>query len=233
MIKVLIVEDDPMVAELNRRYLEKLDGFSLAGIANNSEQALAYLTSNKVDLVLLDIFMPGTNGLDLLSAIRGKQYGVDAILVTAARDKNSVQTALRQGAVDYLIKPFQFERFKSALLAYKKRREFIEEQANISQTLLDNRVFNQQRVRPENTELPKGLDKNTMQRVWKCICEHPGEFTAEMMADTVGISQVSMRKYLKYLTANDLLSVSVSYGSVGRPISKYRCNNKEFNRFSK
>ncbi|MDD4600581.1 Transcriptional regulatory protein DcuR [bioreactor metagenome] len=230
MLRVLIVEDDPMVAELNRRFLEKLDGFTLSSIVNNGKDALSFLEDNTVDLVLLDVFMPGMNGLELLSAIRRQQYGIDVILVTAARDKQSVQSALRQGAVDYLIKPFEFERFKSALTGYKQRLKFIEQQEQLSQPALDTQIFNQ--LTPSETnELPKGLDQHTMRRVWKCIVKNQEDFTAETMAETVGLSQVSMRKYLKYLTSIELLTVNVCYGSIGRPISKYHYNILKTNPF--
>lgn len=226
MLKVLIVEDDPMVAELNRRYLEKVKGFSLAEIVNNSDAALTYLKTHQVDLILLDVFMPGLNGLELLSAIRRQQYGVDVILVTAARDKLSVQTALRQGAVDYLIKPFEFDRFQSALLSYKRRIELMEKEGQLCQQLLDEQVLSQHN-QLDKAELPKGLDKHTMKRVWQCIVDKDDEFTAEEMSEIVGISQVSMRKYLKHLEAVNLLTVSINYGAVGRPISKYRCSNTD------
>ncbi|MEG6586701.1 response regulator [Dendrosporobacter sp. 1207_IL3150] len=223
MIKVLIVEDDPMVAELNRRYMEKIEGFMLKAIVNNGTDALAYLNDNHVDLVLLDVFMPGMNGLELLSAIRRQQLGTDVILVTAARDKKSIQQALRQGASDYLIKPFEFDRFLTALTDYKHRREFIENQTDFNQMDLDDQVLFKQLGGSEKNELPKGLDRHTMKRVWEYIAAAKGEFTAEEMAGLVGISQVSMRKYLKHLEVEGLLSVKINYGSVGRPTSKYQC----------
>lgn len=221
MINVLIVEDDPMVAELNRRYLEKVDGFVLSAIVSNGDEALTYLQNHSVELVLLDVFMSGMNGLDLLAAIRREQYGIDVILVTAARDKQSVQAALRQGAVDYLIKPFEFERFQAALLAYRQRINFIKDEENLCQAALDEQVFGQY-GRIEKGELPKGLDRHTLKKVWHHIAATQGEFTAEMMAGLVGISQVTIRKYLKYLETTDLLRVTINYGAVGRPISKYQ-----------
>ena len=98
MIHVLIVEDDPMVAELNRCYLAKLEGFCLAGIAGNYLQALEKLKTDAIDLILMDIFMPGINGLELLAKIRETGHGVDVIMVTAARNTDSVKQALRLGA---------------------------------------------------------------------------------------------------------------------------------------
>ncbi len=222
MIKVLIVEDDPMVAELNRRYLEKITDFSLAEMVRNGDEALEFLKKNKVDLVLLDVFMPGMNGFELLAEIRRLEYKTDVILVTAARDKQSIQAALRQGAVDYLIKPFEFERFQSALQAYRQRLHFMENNLDFNQTVLDEQVFRQVST-VEKSELPKGLDRHTLKRVWECIVANNAEFTAETMAGIVGISQVSMRKYLKYLEMEGLISVKINYGAVGRPISKYQC----------
>lgn len=224
MIRVLIVEDDPMVAELNRRYLEKLEGFAPAAVVHTADEALQYLKNQVVDLVLLDVFMPGMNGLELLAAIRQQQYAVDVILVTAAKDTQSVQTALRQGAVDYLIKPFEFKRFQTALNSFKQRTELIKNQEHFCQTQLDEQVFSQH-SRLNKAELPKGLDQNTLKMVWARIAATEGTFTAKEMAQEVGISQVSIRKYLKYLENQELLQVHINYQAVGRPIAIYRCTD--------
>jgi CitB family two-component system response regulator MalR len=224
MIKVLIVEDDPMVAELNRRYVERVEGFLFCGIVKNGDEALAFLQEKAVDLVLLDIFMPNMNGLELLGAIRQQKYSVDVIVVSAARDNQSIQTALRNGAVDYLIKPFEFDRMQTALVAFKKRLQLIRESSNISQSDLDQQVF--ARNLQLDGELPKGLDRNTIKRVWERILEQKEEFTAEEMANYVGLSPVSIRKYLKYFQSVDLLRVEITYGSVGRPVYRYRCNRE-------
>lgn len=224
MIKVLIVEDDPMVAELNRRYIERIDGFLFCGIVKNGDDALAFLQEKTVDLVLLDIFMPNMNGLELLAAIRQQNYSVDVIVVSAARDNQSIQAALRNGAVDYLIKPFEFDRMQTALVAFKKRLQLIRESANLSQRDLDQQVF--ARNLQLDSELPKGLDRNTIKRVWERILEQQEEFTAEEMANYVGLSPVSIRKYLKYFQSVDLLNVEISYGAVGRPVYRYRCNRE-------
>jgi CitB family two-component system response regulator MalR len=222
MIKVLIVEDDPMVAELNRRYVERVEGFLFCGIVKNGDEALAFLQEKTVDLVLLDIFMPNMNGLELLDAIRRQDYSVDVIVVSAARDNQSIQMALRNGAVDYLIKPFEFDRMQTALVTFKKRLQLIRESSNLSQRDLDQQVF--ARNLQLDGELPKGLDRNTIKRVWERILEQKEEFTAEEMANYVGLSPVSIRKYLKYFQSVDLLSVEITYGSVGRPVYRYRCN---------
>lgn len=220
MIRVLIVEDDPMVAELNRRYIERVEGFVFCGVAANAEAALEVLKERPLDLVLLDIFMPGMNGLELLSTMRQLRHGVDVIVVSAARDNHSIQTALRYGAVDYLIKPFEFERLQAALQAFRRRLQLMQQQNHLSQQELDQQVFNG--LTSGESELPKGLDRNTIKRIWGHIERMTEEFTAEEMANQVGLSPVSMRKYLKYFQSQDWLEVDISYGAVGRPVYKYR-----------
>jgi len=222
MIKVLIVEDDPMVAELNRCYIQRVTGFFCCGIVSSSDEALKELRSRQIDVILLDIFMPGMNGLQLLSQIRRQNYSVDVIVVSAARDNQSIQTALRNGAVDYLIKPFDFERLQTALVALKKRLQLITTSADVSQKDLDQQIFSG--ISHENVELPKGLDRHTIKRVWDKISETTSEFTAEEMAHRAGLSPVSIRKYLKYFQSIDLLNTEVSYGAVGRPVYKYSCS---------
>lgn len=221
MIKVLIVEDDPMVAELNHRYIDRIAGFVFCGIAANGDEALTVLKEKQIDLVLLDIFMPNMNGLELLAKIRQQNYSVDVIVVSAARDNQSIKSALRHGAVDYLIKPFEFERLQTALVAFKKRLQLINKPLNISQSDLDQQIFSG--ISQVNVELPKGLDRNTIKRVWDQILETEGEFTAETMAISVGLSPVSIRKYLKHFQNMKLLSTEVTYGAVGRPVYRYRC----------
>lgn len=217
MINVLILEDDPMVAELNRRYLANVDGFRLQGIADNCAQALRMLETEDIDLVLVDIFMPGMNGLEMLARIREAGHGVDVIMVTAARDTDSVKKALRLGAVDYLIKPFEFERLNMALQKYKARVNAIHRRDTVCQHDIDAQLLD----RPARCNLPKGLDKHTLQIIKTAIDKTGAPFTIEEMAKQVGISRVTLRKYLDHLVASSLLTVELVYGSIGRPVNRY------------
>jgi CitB family two-component system response regulator MalR len=163
-------------------------------------------------------------GLDLLSQIRTIDTNVDVIIVSAACDSHSIQKALRYGAVDYLIKPFEFERFNTALSAYRDRSLFIKGQSSIKQAELDQKIL--LKDQPLLNELPKGLGRSTLNIVWEYIregAENP--FTTEEMAKRVGISRVSMRKYLTFLMKLDILRMEVTFGSIGRPVYKYRCIN--------
>jgi len=227
MIKVLIVEDDPMVAEFNKRYLEQVGGFELIAIAPSVADALNILDHQKIELILLDIFMPGMNGFDLLAEIRQLGQGVDVIVVSAACDSQSIKKALRYGAVDYLIKPFEFERFNTALSTYRDWVKMTKGQEKLSQAELDIRLLHPNPL-PVHSELPKGLTRNTLKTVWESIQamkEH--SFSTEEMANRIGVSRVSMRKYLGFLTDIGVIEMEVIYGSVGRPVYQHRCIKPE------
>lgn len=227
VINVLIVEDDPMVAEFNRRYLQKIDGFQLVGVASSVKEALNIMANTEVELILLDVFMPGKNGLELLAHIRKTGQGIDVIVISAACDMQSVKKALRYGAVDYLIKPFEFERFLTALTSYREHVKFVKAQEVLSQAELDRRLFYKETTAVQ-TELPKGLTKNTLKLVWGKIQEQADEpFTTDDLANRAGLSRVSLRKYVHFLCDIGLLESDIHYGSIGRPVFKHRLNRSE------
>ncbi|WP_409296827.1 response regulator [Peribacillus sp. SCS-26] len=222
MIKVLIVEDDPMVAEFNKRYLQEIEGFILAGTVHKADDALKFLAETKVDLILLDVYMPGVSGLSLLRTIRKKGIAADVILITAAAAAERIQEALRFGAVDYLIKPFEFERFNQALQLYKEKHAFFAGTETIRQQDLDEFLSRDSRSGAEVQQvLPKGLTRSTLQAIVTVIEESGGEpFSTDDIADKTFISRVSVRKYLKFLADLDVLEESLTYG-IGRPVYLY------------
>ncbi|KKB72861.1 MULTISPECIES: response regulator [Bacillus] len=229
MIDVLIVEDDPMVGELNKRYLSQIDGFHLKGIAASFQEAVSFLREHHVDLILLDIYMPGRNGVELLTEIRRQNQAVDVIVISAASEMDVVQKTLRFGAVDYLIKPFEFERFQSALTDYKRKQQIYASNRNISQKELDFELFQKKRA-PEKVHLPKGLTKSTLKLIWSSIKSFDSlTFTTEDLAKHTEISQVSIRKYLKFLEEIEVLNVEMAYGTIGRPVFQYKLNTSQIN----
>jgi len=154
------------------------------------------------------------------------EKSVDVIIVSAACDNRTIQKALRYGIVDYLIKPFEFERFSTALSAYRERAVFIRSQGSLNQAQLDQRVLGKDQ--PLTGGLPKGLDRNTLKIIWEHIKEHAADtFTTEDVAKWVGISRVSVRKYLTFLMQMEVLRLEVTFGSIGRPVYKYRCIKQE------
>ncbi|MDV6379506.1 response regulator [Sporosarcina sp. GW1-11] len=222
MIQVLIIEDDPMVAKFNAIYLESISGFSVAGFAKNIEEGREFLRLSHVDLILLDVYMKGPTGLELLMELRKEGDSVDVILITAANDKATVQQALRYGAVDYVIKPFTFERFQNALLQFKKQFHLMNRQEQISQEEIDNLLQTSNRKDRKTFEPPKGLTKITLSRIVKQIIAWEGKtFSATELAEKTGISSVSARKYLHYLVEQKLIDADVIYQETGRPLTNY------------
>jgi two-component system response regulator DcuR len=226
VINVLIVDDDPMVAELNRRYLEQVDGFRWQGSVSTIQAAKQMLLEGDapIDLVLLDIYMQKDNGLDLLPVIRQMPNNVDVIMISSASDMPAIKKALRYGVVDYLIKPFQFTRFQEALSAYREEHQLLEQNEALNQSELDTLIRrNNSRVAPDKTKLPKGLTKLTLQSVWDWVKQSRKQaFSTEEMAAEIGISRVSCRKYLVYMAEIGVLDTDIFYGSVGRPVYLYK-----------
>ncbi|MCM3619073.1 response regulator [Sutcliffiella horikoshii] len=222
MIKVLILEDDPMVAEFNKRYLEELEGFALVAIAHTPDAAIEILQKKEVDLLLLDNFMPGKTGLELLRNLRTAQARLDVIFITAASDAPTIRTALSYGAFDYLIKPFEFDRFKQALLRYKDKWTLLSNQQVFNQKELDQQILHQQHKTTEVENLPKGLTKATLKVVMDAIqMKKSDSFSTEEISEITQISRVSIRKYLKFLKSIGVLGERMTYGTIGRPIYQY------------
>lgn len=227
MINVLIVEDDPMVAEFNKRYLKEIDGFFLVGVAHSVNEATKIINSKKVDLMLLDVYMPGENGLTLLSKIREEKRELDVILITAASDVDKILTALRYGAVDYLIKPFEFERFQQALTSYQNKHLYLNQQSKMKQKDLDELLLakqNEYAAAEPLKPLPKGLSRKTLNTVFDAVKRQGNTpFSTDEIAEVTDISRVSIRKYLKFLNDIYVIDKTLTYG-IGRPLYSYMYN---------
>ena len=218
MIRVVLVEDEPMVAELNRIYVERVADFKVVASARSAEEGLQALQSQPVDLLLLDI------GMDLMAEIRRLSLDVDVIFVTAARDAKTIGKALKLGAVDYLIKPFEFERLQQALEGYRRTHRMVHTKQSLSQTELDAAMSRRPREAPGEAGLPKGLDRATLTRICRAILDLPADtpwFSSEELASQVGISRVSVRKYLEFLCGRKVLRMEPSYGGMGRPVHRF------------
>ncbi|MDN5603414.1 MAG: response regulator, partial [Staphylococcus equorum] len=220
MLNILIVEDDPMVAQINQQFIKKIDDQTSVDIASNVKEAIKHIENKEIDLLLLDIYMPEENGLTFLKYVREQGYKIDAILITAATDIEEIQTAFRYGAVDYLIKPFDFERFQQSLLRYKKGLTFFNKTSSINQTDIDAEFLNKEIVdRDSELKLPKGVTEATLQVIIdKMKYFEENEFSTDDISKRVNISRVSVRKYLKFLTDIEVLEESLNYG-IGRPIN--------------
>ncbi|TLS36578.1 response regulator [Pseudalkalibacillus caeni] len=222
-ITVLLIEDDPMVQEVNRQFVERVNGFKVIDKADNGKEGMKKIKELKPDLVLLDVFMPTKDGLEVLYQIRKGQLSTDVIAITAASDSETIKTMLQNGAVDYIVKPFKFERIKKALENYRDFRGNLSNKETLSQEQIDQMLMKttgNQRVE-EKIDLPKGLNNSTLKQIKEYISRQSIAQSAEDVAEGIGIARVTARRYLEYLKETGQIELSVQYGTVGRPVNRY------------
>src|SRR5699024_5614513 len=143
-----------MVLEVNKEYLSKLDNFQLVTSAKTGKEALQKIENEEIDLVLLDVYLPDISGVELLKEIRNLNMPIDVITVTAARDSETVHRLFRLGVIDYLVKPFRYNRFRSALKNYEHFWYKLKNKAEISQADIDRLI--EQDGAASGELLPKG-----------------------------------------------------------------------------
>lgn len=222
MIKVLIVEDDPMVASINTRFLERVEGFVLTAVVASIADAKQMMMEQHPDLILLDLFLPRENGMDFLKWIRAEGLSADVILITADKTSTMIQGALRYGAIDYLIKPFTFDRLREALNRYRQRRLNMAQKQTVTQQELDQMLLAAQ-ADPEDSDMEKGINKYTYRLICK-VLNQPGNqyYSAEEISELSGVATVTVRRYLNFMERGAQIEKLVEYGKVGRPQHKYR-----------
>nr|WP_307776011.1 response regulator [uncultured Cetobacterium sp.] len=220
MKRVLVVEDDPMVAMINMEYLSKIEGMKVVGYAINKDETFNKLENEEIDIILMDVFLGGENGFDILKEMRGRGYTTDVVMITSANGSNDVKKALSLGAVDYLIKPFDFDRFKSAIQKILERDKFLKD-TRVTQEGLDELYL--KNIDVELDYLPKGLNPKTLELVKEGIKKLPNsEFTIKDICKTTDISNVTIKKYLDYLEKIGYISENITYGNIGRPQYIYK-----------
>lgn len=221
-IQVLLVEDDPMVRQVNRQFIEQVSGYRVLGTAKNGVEGIQQIKQLKPDLVFMDIFMPEQDGIETLKKIREKGFKVDVIAVTAANDMKTIQTMLQLGVFDYIMKPFSFERMKQSLQNYSHFKAKFEENHEITQKVLDRLLYHQQTPTHSDVQLPKGLNASTLEKIVHYIDQQEQSISAEDVANGVGLARVTARRYLDYLEKQNKVKIEIQYGGVGRPVNQYR-----------
>lgn len=221
-VRVLVVEDDLRISELHRRFVEKLPEFEVVGVANTIADASEMVEILQPDLVLLDLFFPEGNGMDLLKEIRSGDRPCDVILITAAREMASLQDALRGGVFDYIIKPVYFPRFQEALQKFYEYFKLSQGGGALEQKDVDRLLHAQRSSETESGAIPKGIDALTLTKVRK-VFDDPEvtDLNAEEVGQRVGISRSTARRYLEFLATEGFLKADLIYGVVGRPERRY------------
>ena len=229
--KIVLIEDDPMVREVNRQYIEQVEGFEIVATAGNGLEGIEKIKEYQPHLVFMDIFMPKLGGVDTLAEIRSQQLQVDVITVTAANDRPTIQHILQLGVFDYIMKPFTFERIEQTLVNYRQFKKKMNESDDFTQQELDDVMQKAPQVNGVATtlmtkptlqeELPKGFNKATLDKVMTYLQGKSDGASADDVAANVGVARVTARRYLDLMEKRNMIQVDSVYGNIGRPINLY------------
>lgn len=225
-LRVLVVDDDFMVASIHNRFVERVDGFVPVGVAATGRAALEEVRRLRPDLVLLDVHLPDFSGLEVLRRLRGAGDDVGVIMVTAAREAETVRAAAAAGAAHYLVKPFERDDLVARLDAFRRARAALAALdappdgagPRAVQVAIDQ-VF--VHAAPTRAALPKGLSAETAEVVLGALSPDE-DLSATEVADRVGVSRVSARRYLEFFVESGRASARLQYGGAGRPQRLYR-----------
>ena len=227
MTRVVVVDDDYMVARVHSAFVERVPGCTVVGTASDGTSALRVVRELLPDVVLLDVYMPDMTGLEVLRELRassGPEADVDVLMVTAADDAESVRRALRGGVGGYLIKPFSAEDLRRRLehLVAVRRRVAELPGPGAAQGQVD-RLVTPALAQEDSGRLPKGLSPETTELVQRVLQDAgPDGLSATECAERTGLSRVSARRYLEHFSRTGSAEVSARYGGTGRPERRFR-----------
>jgi len=217
MDRVLIVENDPMVASIIKRYLESIGDVAIYGPVSTLNDINEILEKHKINLILLDAYLPQKSGFEVLRLLRKRKYYDNVIMITAANSVEEVKRAYAYGVVDYIMKPFEYNRFKKAFEKHLFRSEILAGKSVLEQSDLDKNAVVENKI-----SLPKGLNPITMSSIEEKLNEDKTkEWTIRELAKEMGISNVTIKKYLDYLEQSGDICSNLTTGQVGRPEFRY------------
>ncbi|MHA7304339.1 response regulator [Arthrobacter sp. TMN-49] len=223
IIRVLVVDDEPVARTAHANYVRRLDGFEVAATADGMGAALAVLNDPAtlpIQLILLDMNLLDGHGLDLLRRIHGLGMVPDVVAITAVRESQVVRSAIALGISAYLIKPFTFAAFRDKLESYRNFHDVLAGRTMTSQDAVDRALAT---LRPSGKlQLPKGMIVETLTTVsdWLRAAQAPASATE--VAGALNMSRVTARRYLDHLTETGSAAKAPRHGSPGRPELEYR-----------
>lgn len=118
-MKILLIEDEPNVVSFVRRGL--MEAQHEVSVAMDGHTGLQMVQTTSPDLILLDVMLPGINGIELCRRIRHQKLNIPIIMLTALGTSENVITGLENGADDYVVKPFKFAELMARIAAVTRR----------------------------------------------------------------------------------------------------------------
>lgn len=225
MIRVLVVDDDFLVARVHKGMVDRVPGFTVVGVAGTGEEALRLAGESGPDLILLDMHLPDIFGHEVLTMLRSAGIDADVLAISAARESDTVHGTARRGAVGYLLKPFTFEELQERLLGYADSVAVRADTGAYAEQGDIDRLFVVKASAPAAEPVPKGLSRETLELIRAALLERATEqdrtMSAAECAESVGVSRVSARRYLEFLCRLGEAQVQLRYGGTGRPQRRY------------
>ncbi len=219
-IRTLVVDDDFRVARIHAASVERIDGFHCVGEAHTAAEARQLITQECPDLLILDVYLPDEDGLSLLRSLTAAdRRAPDCIVITAARDLDSVRVAIGLGAIYYLVKPFGFDRLREQLEGYRRwRNEILAASGEADQAVVDSLY---ELRRPASRPAGRIRLQPTMARIFELVSQSRTTMDASLIAAELGISRPTAQRYLTELERKGLVRLELAYGSAGRPVHRY------------
>lgn len=224
MYQVIIIEDDPMVASINKQYIELTPSFRVMNVFKSGIEALEYLKENEVDLIILDYYTPLMNGAEFIDRLHAVGKAPSIIMVTSASDTDIVIQLLSRGVIDYLVKPFEYSRFKAALDKYSQMKEYLSKtKNNMEQEDIDKLLTRQESTGTASSALTKGLNETTLGLIRAFLKENSDDtYSSEQIAEQIHLSRITIRRYMNYMVETGELISTIDYQTGGRPSIRYR-----------
>lgn len=222
MIRTLVVDDDFMAVSVHREFVERIPGFEVVGEATTGREAFALVEELRPDLILLDIYLPDENGIELMRKLRARSGSppVDVVAITSAKDVAVLRQAMNLGVVHYIVKPFTFVTFRERLETYAEARRRLADMRQPEQRDID-RLYGLLRTSGE-ASLPKGISPPTLTLVASLLRDSACALSTAELASRAGISQGVARRYLRFLADSGAVDYTLRYGAAGRPEHLYR-----------
>lgn len=220
LLRVVVVDDDFMIAKVHAKYIESQQDYQVVGIAHNYAQTLSKVLEFQPDLLILDVYLPDQSGIELLRTIRSRRISCDVILITAAKELEVVEEGFRLGIFDYLIKPFDLDHLNDSLVKYKQFKTRLSDSPNLNQAVVDD--LKKIRSTGFSKQQQTGIDFRTLERIKQCLLQLDEFQSAEKIAKLAEFSRSTARMYLAYLVEENVAEEKLLYGTVGRPQKLYR-----------
>ncbi|MBT0566346.1 response regulator [Williamsia sp. CHRR-6] len=214
-LKVLVVDDDFRVAALHASIVDAMVGFATVARVGGVVEARRALSDHpEIDLALVDVHLPDGSGIELVREMR-----CDAFVVTAEDSAAAVRHAVGAGVMAYLIKPFDNTELARRLAGYAQYRRIVSSR-NLTQSQVDSALA---AVRGERPTAPRTVESSQTERsILTAITDAARPMFAEDVSEAVGVSPPTVRRYLAAMVADGRLTMTLRYGSTGRPKQEYR-----------